>query len=115
MFRKLTCLQSLKINSFSNLKELPNEPFNLALDSLQVSSCKEIESSPEKIREGLQSLRTLTINYCKELRCLPEGIRHLTSLEVLDIYDCPTLKERCKKETGKDWNKIAHIPNIIIR
>ncbi|KAI5435145.1 hypothetical protein KIW84_021828, partial [Lathyrus oleraceus] len=115
MFRKLTCLQSLEINSFSNLKELPNEPFNLALDSLQVSSCKDIESLPEKIREGLQSLRTLTINYCKELRCLPEGIRHLTSLEVLDIYDCPTLEERCKKETGKDWNKIAHIPNIIIR
>jgi structure-specific endonuclease subunit SLX1 len=45
---------------------------------------------------------------------LPEGIRHLTSLEVLDIYECPTLKERCKEGTGDDWDKIAHIPKVDI-
>ncbi|CAK8537808.1 unnamed protein product [Lathyrus sativus] len=114
MFRNLTCLQTLSITYFPNLKELPNEPFSLALDSLEISFFNELESLPEKIWEGLQSLRTLTISYCAELRCLPEGIRHLTSLEVLNIHYCPTLAERCKKETGKDWNKIAHIPNINI-
>ncbi|CAL5189679.1 unnamed protein product [Lathyrus oleraceus] len=114
MFRNLTCLQTLEVDSFSNLKELPNEPFNLALDSLEISYCNELESLPEKIWEGQQSLRTLTINHCKELRCLPEGIRHLASLEVLKIYGCPTLMERCKEETGMDWNKIEHIPKKII-
>ncbi|KAI5435143.1 putative disease resistance protein RGA1 isoform X1 [Lathyrus oleraceus] len=115
MFRNLTCLRSLTVTRFPNLKELPNEPFNHALNWLKISSCDELESLPEKIWEGLQSLRTLSIHHCTKLRCLPEGIRHLTSLEVLNIRFCPTLEERCKKETGKDWNKIAHIPNLNIR
>ncbi|XP_058756471.1 putative disease resistance protein RGA1 [Vicia villosa] len=112
MFRKLTCLQTLIVKYFENLKELPNEPFNLPLERLYIIECNELDSLPEKFWEGLQSLRTLTISSCKKLRCLPEGIRHLTSLEVLSIYGCPTLKGRCKKETGEDWNKIAHIPYI---
>ncbi|XP_058756472.1 putative disease resistance protein RGA1 [Vicia villosa] len=114
MFRNLTCLQTLEVDAFSNLKELPNEPFNLALIRLHITYCNELESLPENIWEGLQSLRSLTISSCKKLRCFPEGIQHLTSLKVLNIFYCPTLEERCKKETGKDWNKIAHIPKIII-
>jgi len=46
------------------------------------------------------------------LRSFPDSIRHLTSLEFLKIRGCPTLKERCKKGTGEDWDKIAHIPKL---
>ncbi|XP_058747890.1 putative disease resistance protein RGA4 [Vicia villosa] len=112
MFRKLTCFQSLHVQYFEYLKELPNEPFNLPLEYLYITDCDELESLPEKIWEGLQSLRSLTISSCEKLKCLPEGIRHLSSLEFLSIYGCPALKERCEKETGEDWNKIAHIPHI---
>ncbi|XP_045786549.1 putative disease resistance protein RGA1 [Trifolium pratense] len=114
MFTNLTFLQTLKIFQFSKLKELPNEPFNLALEHLSISDCDELESLPELIWENLQSLRSLQIVNCKGLRCLPEGIRNLTSLESLDIQECPTLKERCKEGTGEDWDKIAHIPNLNI-
>jgi hypothetical protein len=43
---------------------------------------------------------------------LPECIRDLTSLEVLTISDCPTLKERLKEGTGEDYEKVAHIPKF---
>ena len=97
MFKNLTCLQSLLIHHFPKLKELPNEPFSLDLEDLSILSCGELESLPEQIWEGLQSLQTMKIGYCEGLRCLPEGIRHLTSLEFLNIYDSPTLEERCKE------------------
>jgi leucine-rich repeat protein SHOC2 len=112
MFTNLTFLQTLEIQHFPKLKELPNEPFNLAMEHLNIAFCDELESLPEQIWESLQSLRILEIWSCKGLRCLPEGIRHLTSLEVLDIHECPTLKERCKEGTGEDWGKIAHIPKL---
>ncbi|KAK2376504.1 putative disease resistance protein RGA1 [Trifolium repens] len=114
MFTNLTFLQTLQIRNFPKLKELPNEPFNLALEILKISRCNELESLPEQIWESLQSLRSLEIENCKGLQCLPEGIRHLTSLEVLDINGCPTLEERCKEGTGVDWDKIAHIPQLKI-
>ncbi|GAU31702.1 hypothetical protein TSUD_215030 [Trifolium subterraneum] len=115
MFTNLTFLQILHISDFPKLKELPNEPFNLALEHMSISFCNELESLPEQNWESLQSLRSLNIWGCKGLRCLPEGIRHLTSLEVLVIRNCPTLKERCKEGTGEDWDKIAHIPKLNIR
>ncbi|GAU27550.1 hypothetical protein TSUD_29820 [Trifolium subterraneum] len=114
MFRNLTFLQTLSICNFPKLKELPNEPFNLAMEELCIRYCDELESLPEQNWESLQSLRLLDISGCKGLRCLPEGIRHLTSLEALKILDCPTLKERCKEGTEEDWDKIAHIPKLNI-
>lgn len=64
------------------------------------------------------SLGTIPSNnrYCSSeaLRSLPEGIRHLTSLEVLTISGCSTLKKRCDEERGEDWDKIAHIPKLMI-
>ncbi|PNY08097.1 NBS-LRR resistance protein [Trifolium pratense] len=114
MFTNLTFLQKLTIENFPKLKELPYQPFNQALEYLEISQCDELVSLPEKIWESLQSLRSLKIDNCKGLRWLPKGIRHLTSLEVLKIYGCPTLKERCKEGNGEDWDKIAHIPTLFI-
>ncbi|KAK9137578.1 hypothetical protein Sjap_008172 [Stephania japonica] len=51
-----------------------------------------------------------------------ENLRHLTSKEQmqrliffkeLNIYDCPCLKERCKRDE-EEWAKISHIPDIFI-
>ncbi|WJX58279.1 hypothetical protein P8452_43749 [Trifolium repens] len=114
MFTNLTFLQTLKIWDFPKLKVLPNEPFNLALEYLEITHCDELESLPGQIWESLQSLGSLYIRGCKGLRCLPEGIRHLTSLEVLYIRNCPRLEERYKEGTGEDWDKIAHIPKVKI-
>ncbi|WJX58280.1 hypothetical protein P8452_43750 [Trifolium repens] len=114
MFTNLTFLQTLSMDNFPKLKELPNEPFNLTLEHLSISNCNELESLPEQIWESLKSLRYLQIGNCKGFRWLPEGIQHLSSLESLIITGCPTLVERCKEGTGEDWDKIAHIPELKI-
>lgn len=114
MFRNLTCLEYLRVSGFRKLKELPNEPFSLALEHLNISCCSELEPLPEEIWGGLQSLRKITIGGCERLKCLLEGIRHLTSLDLLTIFGCPILKERCKEGTGENWDKIAHIREVSI-
>jgi hypothetical protein len=114
MLRNLTSLQTLTISDFLKLMELPNESFNLSLEHLCINRCGDLESLPEKLWEGRLSLRTIDIVQCEGLRSLPEGIRHLTSLEVLTIRGCSTLKRRCEEQRGEDWDKIAHIPKLLI-
>ncbi|WVZ01688.1 hypothetical protein V8G54_022494 [Vigna mungo] len=61
----------------------------------------------------LSSLETLKLLKCPNLQCLPEeGLPK--SISFLEIMNCPLLKQRCHKEGGEDWEKISHIPNLLI-
>ncbi|KAL4601011.1 hypothetical protein ACB092_11G241200 [Castanea dentata] len=108
----LTSLQTLYISDFPKLKSLPEGIQGLtSLQTLYILNCPKLKSLPEAM-QGLTSLQTLEIWDCPKLKSLPEGIQGLTSLNTLRIYDCPILLKRCKRETGKDWLKISHIPNL---
>ncbi|XP_031282857.1 putative disease resistance protein At3g14460 [Pistacia vera] len=83
-------LTRLVICEFAKLKYLSSQAFqNLtSLQHLEISGCPYLTSFPE---EGLPS-----------------------SLSVLTIVRCSLLKEKCKKNEGQEWSKIAHIPGIRI-
>ncbi|KAM2601562.1 hypothetical protein COP2_040908 [Malus domestica] len=110
----LTSLQSLSIGNFPNWAALPEWIANLtSLQSLSINNFPNLAALPEEI-SNLTSLRRLHITHCSNLASLPEGIRGFPCLNALYISECPMLLQRYKKETGKDWHKVAHIPYLSI-
>lgn len=88
--RHLPSLEFMSIYFFENLAQLPDWFGNL------------------------ETLQELSFYCCPNLTYLPTSIQQLTNLRSLRIYNCPKLKERCQKETGEDWHKISHIPEVIV-
>ena len=85
------------------------------LKELYLWDLQELESLPEEWFKNLTSLESLNISDCPNLTSLPKGMTHLISLRRLDIRGCPQLKQRCEEENGEDWDKISHIPYLDIR
>nr|CAJ44366.1 putative CC-NBS-LRR resistance protein [Malus domestica] len=132
----LSCLGNLeyiliseKESSNSMSDEMMRISFFPSLETLEVYICPVLKgwwrahthnsasssSSTENLSlPSFPSLSTLSIMDCPNLTSLPEGTRGLPCLKTLYISGCPMLGERCKKETGEDWPKIAHIPHIDI-
>ena len=71
---------------------------------------EEEESNKFTIIPRLQHLR---IWECPKLKLLPNFLR-TTPLQKLEIYFSYNLSKRCKRETGEEWPKISHIPNITL-
>ncbi|KAB1200170.1 putative disease resistance protein RGA3 [Morella rubra] len=119
--RNLTSLQDLSIDSCKDkdwmqgqgLKSLRTLKINPSYHSTSVRdfSCVSLTAVPDWIHKW-RSLEEFTIRSCTSLTSLPEGMRRLTSLRNLTIIDCPILLQRCEKDKGKDWPKIAHIPDL---
>ncbi|KAL9257474.1 Disease resistance protein RGA2-like protein [Drosera capensis] len=107
----LSSLTTLSIENCVNLKTLDGSWLRslTSLYELLISGCRKLESLPE---EGLRSsltLKKLCIYSCPMLETLPEeGLPR--SLEVLRLcWNHPKLRERCRRDIGPDWPKIAHI------
>ncbi|XP_037497018.1 putative disease resistance protein RGA3 [Jatropha curcas] len=139
--RNLSALETLVIGDCGklNLMEMENtEDFNLSLSSLVLGELPQLETLPQWLQssasnlqymyiddcpnftalpdwlQNLTSLKRLEIIRCPELFSLPEGMHCLASLRELRIGLCPELCERCNPETGDDWSKIAHVPDVFL-
>ncbi|KAH7543743.1 hypothetical protein JRO89_XS15G0010000 [Xanthoceras sorbifolium] len=84
-----------------------------ALQFLWIMQCPNLASLPHWLGD-LTSLQALSIQNCPELTSLPASIQGLKNLQKLDIVGCPELVKRCEKETGEDWYKISHIPDVYL-
>ena len=113
-------LESLWISGWDKLKSVPHQLQHLtALKSLVIwgFNGEEFEEALPNWLANLSSLRRLEIVCCKNLKHLPSStiIQRLSKLETLWIWECPLLKENCRKEkNGCEWPKIALIPTVII-
>ncbi|XP_057741030.1 putative disease resistance protein RGA1 isoform X2 [Arachis stenosperma] len=115
--KNLTSLQSLQLGGSPaiqilsrHLQYLPSQ-----LQQLQISFDDDKldlwKHTQEQIGD-LQSLRHIEITFCFKLESLDEAERCLTNIHTLFINHCPLLARRYNAESGEDWPKIAHIPDI---
>ncbi|TYI29637.1 hypothetical protein ES332_A05G330600v1 [Gossypium tomentosum] len=84
-----------------------------SLTSLDISSLRNLKSLGYKGFQHLTSLCNLSIYNCPKLQSMPPNMLP-PSLSRLCIKNCPSLKEHCEKDKGKDWANISHIPVIVI-
>ncbi|KAJ1394896.1 Virus X resistance protein-like, coiled-coil domain [Sesbania bispinosa] len=139
--RHLTALKRLTIEScdevisFEDEGEEENGNYSLKLERFSIDKLPNLAALPGWLRRSGKTLRYMGLSECPSLTALPEWLPNLTSLETLligdcpnltlpqrmdllqslqnlKIYGCPQLVERCKRYTGLDWPKIAHIPNV---
>ncbi|XP_061991710.1 putative disease resistance protein RGA3 [Rosa rugosa] len=107
-------LESLELVGWPKLKSLPQQIQHFTfLKTLWIGKFIGLEALPEWLG-NLTSLETLHIWLCKNLKYLPtlNAMKGLTKLKKLYIEGCPLLKESCTKETGPEWLKISHIPEL---
>jgi len=102
-------LTSLFFLHFFGLPKLVSLPFGLqhaiTLENLKIEDCENLTAIPDWIH-NYKSLQVFEISQCPNLTSLPEGMGRLTSLQRLKIKDCPILLRRCKRDIGKDWQKL---------
>ena len=100
---------------FLTMTSLPEEIHSLkTLRILKIYCCTALATLPHFIG-SLTSLEVLDLICYHQLASLPKEMRSLKNLQMLYISHCPHLEERCRKETGEDWPKISHIPDIVVR
>ncbi|KAK9155458.1 hypothetical protein Sjap_002938 [Stephania japonica] len=64
---------------------------------------------------ALPVLEHLKIGFCAQLREVPSGIINLTKLKCLELVNmADEFCRRCARETGEDYWKLKHIPQITI-
>ncbi|KDP32440.1 hypothetical protein JCGZ_13365 [Jatropha curcas] len=160
--QSLTALQHLQLSSCRGLESFPEDGLPSNLTSVRINNCENLPRLSEWRLHRLYSLKDLTISggrphlvsfaqecrlpaaltyLCIEkllnLESLSMGLQHLTSLEVLEIRecpklrsipreglsstlsiiqisDCPILKRQLLKKKGKYASIIANVPRVEI-
>ncbi|XVF26904.1 hypothetical protein REPUB_Repub14bG0060500 [Reevesia pubescens] len=129
---KLPCLEHLEIWEMKKVKKVGQEfigaerdegqtssssvPNNIAFPNLRHLKFQFMEEWDYGNRPTIMPrLCSLKINSCLKLKSLPHQLLQKTTLQVLDIFDCPILKKCCLRNGGgEDWRYISHIPTITI-
>ncbi|XP_039118720.1 disease resistance protein RPH8A-like [Dioscorea cayenensis subsp. rotundata] len=109
---KLPCLKYLKLYDAYEGKQMicsaAGFPQLLSLTILVFDQLEEWHIEDKT----MPRLKSLWIINCKRLKMIPEGLKNV-SLHRLVVSLMPEeFKTRMKENTGEDWYKIQHVPNI---
>ncbi|XP_048138940.1 putative disease resistance protein RGA3 [Rhodamnia argentea] len=123
---KLVLTQENKSNFPLNLRKLVISQSEQAMELLQclegpahsleyfgVYDCPNLTAVPEWLPNHT-CLKLIRLIRCPNLSSMPHGIQSLTALEELHVFLCGELSTRCEPQTGEDWQKIAHVPRIVL-
>ncbi|KAF9592877.1 hypothetical protein IFM89_018457 [Coptis chinensis] len=111
VFTAFPRLENLTLNGMPKLEKWSGivEGDFPQLQKLNIFGCLELTGLPQL--SLLDSMQKLEIRLCPLLESFPmDGLPN--SLQDLVIIDCPVLKERCQKEVGEEWRKLAQIPSV---
>ncbi|KDO37747.1 hypothetical protein CISIN_1g007138mg [Citrus sinensis] len=87
-------------------------PLPASLTTLWISRFPNLERLSSSIVD-LQNLTELVLVNCPKLKYFPEkGLP--SSLLQLQIYCCPLIAEKCRKDGGQYWDLLTHIPHVVI-
>ncbi|KAF8644890.1 hypothetical protein HU200_066286 [Digitaria exilis] len=107
LFHNFSALEYLSLSSCLNLTSLPEGIRQLSsLKWLMLYGCDKISALPEWLSD-ISSLQRLVIKECRSIKSLPHCIQQLTNLQELDIEDNQELQQWCESEENKA--KLAHI------
>ncbi|XP_059429818.1 putative disease resistance protein RGA4 [Corylus avellana] len=81
------------------------------LKFIELVSIADLETLPEEWLKNLTSLESLRISDCDRLKSLFLGIRHLTTLQDLNIENCLEL-ELANDEDGMQWQSLKSLLSL---
>ncbi|KAJ3678487.1 hypothetical protein LUZ60_002290 [Juncus effusus] len=110
---KLPYLKSLKLSGIKNIEEMVCSAGGFPqLQELTIWNVHGLKQW--KVEKGaMPQLKTLEIHYCKVLSVLPD-LNHVKTLQELRLNRMDLLKSKLEDRTGEEWQKIQHVPTIII-
>ncbi|XP_039116572.1 disease resistance protein RPP8-like [Dioscorea cayenensis subsp. rotundata] len=112
---KLPCLKYLELCGAYRSKQMicsaAGFPQLLSLDILCFSELEEWKIE-EKAMSCLKSLKMLG---CERLKMIPEGLKNVPLHQLKLLGMAEEFARRMKENTGEDWYKIQHVPNISLK
>lgn len=91
--KNLIALESLKIANCQELNLLEGEDMQglRSLQSLFIKGLPKLVALPRGLQQSAATLQYLDIINCSSLTTLTESLQNLTSLLKLQIWDCPNI------------------------
>ncbi|XP_010100144.2 putative disease resistance protein At3g14460 [Morus notabilis] len=108
--QRLPNLTQFSISGFNeNVESFPEEGLlPTTTTDLYIGRFPRLKALDNNGLQQLTSLKHLEVFDCPKLLTIPEE-GFPTSLEILEISECPLLEKKCKRDEGEYWNKIDRI------
>ncbi|XP_039119663.1 probable disease resistance RPP8-like protein 2 [Dioscorea cayenensis subsp. rotundata] len=109
---KLPCLKYLRlIDAYRGKQMICSATGFPQLLSLEIGAFHALEEWTIE-ENAMLCLKSLEIDFCKNLKMIPEGLKNVP-LDLLQLGGMPKeFVTRIEENTGEDWYKIQHVPNI---